>query len=389
MIKPMARLSFPPDFLWGSATSAYQIEGGLEKCDWAKVYPAGAATDHYRRYKEDFQLLQALSQNSYRLSIEWSRVEQTQGVFDEDAIAYYRDMLKDLKSKDITVMVTLFHFTTPVWLSEQGGWSNKKSINAFADFAAKMHREFQDLVDLWITVNEPVNYVALGYITGRWVPRKRNPFAALLVFVYMIRAHKEAYQRMHRAQDDVRVGIAKGYTFVEPYKQSSFLDRMSVAVYQYVYNHLFLKKINKYLDFIGVNYYFHAKIRFPGVQKNENVITSDLGWEVYPEGIYHVLEDAQRYNVPLYVTENGLADEEDSKRKDFIKEHIRWIHKAVSEGVDVKGYFHWSLLDNFEWERGFAPRFGLIAVDYDTYQRTPRPSAHYYATICKDNALEV
>ncbi|MCH8987016.1 glycoside hydrolase family 1 protein [Patescibacteria group bacterium] len=372
-------LQFPKGFLWGSATSAYQVEGGIENNDWAKVFPAGKACDHYNRYEEDFELVQQLNQNAHRFSLEWSRIEPQEGVFDKKEIEHYRRVLQSLKQKNISTMVTLHHFTTPLWLAEKGGWANSKTVFYFSRFAQKMFEEYHNLVDFWITINEPTNYATIGYLQGRWAPNKHNPVLFLQVVKNLIAGHKAAYQKIHDISSQANVGVAKGYVFFEG---------IGTSVLGYLYNNYFLNKIQKQLDFIGLNYYFHSRRNFLFLERNENNIVSDINWEIYPKGLYHVLKDAAQYNLPLYITENGLSDAKDKLREDFIKNHVTWMHKAISEGVNCKGYFHWSLLDNFEWEKGFEPRFGLIEIDYKTFKRTPRASAKYYAHICKTNQLE-
>ena len=376
----MAVLKFPKGFLWGSATSAYQVEGGIENNDWAKTFSAGKACDHYNRYEEDFELVKLLNQNAHRLSLEWSRVEPQEGVFDEKEIEHYKRVLESLKQKNISTMVTLHHFTTPQWLADMGGWSNKKAVFYFSRFAEKVFKEYRDLVDFWITINEPINYATIGYLQGRWVPNKHNPVLFLQVIKNLISGHKAAYQKIHDISAKANVGVAKGYVFFEG---------IGTSALGYLYNNYFLNKIKKQLDFIGLNYYFHSKRSFLFLERNENNIISDSNREIYPEGLYRVLKDAAQYNLPLYITENGLSDAKDKLREDFIKNHVTWMHKAIAEGVNCKGYFHWSLLDNFEWEKGFEPRFGLIEIDYKTFKRTPRGSAKYYAYICKTNQLEI
>lgn len=380
-------LKFPEDFLWGSATSAYQVEGGIEDCDWSKVYPAGRACDHYNRYEEDFDLLKKLNQNAYRFSIEWSRIETEEGKFDKKEIEHYRNVLLNLKEREIISFVTLWHFTTPQWLAKIGGWSNRKSIFYFLRFAERLFNKYQNLVNFWITLNEPLNYASIGYLEGRWVPKKRNLILFLKVIHNLIIAHKKVYELFHKKNPNVKVGNAESYCFFEPFNPKSFFDKFNSWIYNYFWNEWFLKQIKNHLDFIGLNYYFHNKIKFPFLKRNENKIVSDIGWEIYPEGIYYVLKNLKKYKKPIYITENGLADAKDILRKDFIRDHLYWIYKAIQEGVDVKGYFHWSLMDNFEWEKGFEPRFGLIEIDYKTLERKPRPSAFYYAKICKENKL--
>src|SRR3989338_2057426 len=380
-------LKFPPGFLWGSATSAYQVEGGIENSDWSKGYRAGLACDHYNRYEEDFDLLQKLNQNGYRFSIEWSRVEPESGLFDEQELEHYRRILFSLRRRNIQTFVTLHHFTSPDWFAKAGGWTNAKAPYYFSRFAERLLEEYKGLVDFWITINEPMIYAAKGYLDGTWLTRKKNPILFLKVLHNQTLAHKKIYELFHK-KAEVRVGIAKNNQFFESYNRKSFLDRAVVKLADYFMNRWFLNRIAGHLDFIGFNYYFYQKIAFPRGTRNENKKISDIGWEVYPEGIYHVLSGLKKYQKTVYVTENGVADNRDLLRRDFIRGHLYWIHKAIQGGVDVRGYLHWSLIDNFEWEKGFEPRFGLVEVDYKALERKIRPSAYYYSEICRNNGFE-
>ena len=380
-------LKFPKDFLWGAATSAYQVEGGIENCDWAKDFPAGQACDHYTFYEKDFDLIKSLGQNAHRFSIEWSRIEPETSKFDKKEIEHYRLVLKTLKSQGIKTMVTLSHFTLPLWMAEMGGWSSKRIIFYFPRFAKKIFDEFQDLVDFWIIINEPLIYASLSYFEGKWPPHKKNLILFLKTLKNQKTCHKKIYQIFHNLKPNVRVGIAKNNCFFEPFNERSLLDKLSVKARSYFWNEYFLNRIKKHLDFIGLNYYFHQKTKFPGQVRNENKKISDVGWEIYPMGIYYVLGELRKYHRPIYIAENGIADAKDELRKDFIKDHLYWIHRAIQEKVDVRGYFHWSLMDNFEWDKRFEPRFGLVEINYNTLERKIRKSALYYAEICKNNQL--
>jgi len=386
-------LKFPEGFLWGSSTSAYQVEGGIENCDWSKDFPAGRACDHYNRYEEDFDLIKKLNQNTYRFSIEWSRIEPEEGEFDEKEIEHYRKVLLALKKRNIKSFVSLWHWTTPLWLAKRGGWANKKIVDYFTRYTEVILKRLGNLIDFWITINEPTvpfipGYLYFGYIKGQWPPKKRNIFLSWQIYRNFIRIHKKTYQLIHNFDNKAKVGIALDSAYVESYYKKSPLNQVSVFIWRYFHNYLFFDLTKKYQDYLGMNYYFHDRLKFPFLLRNENKLVSDMGWEVYPEGIYYVLKELyQRYRKPIYITENGLADAKDKLRKDFIKDHLFWVHKAISEGVDVRGYLHWSLMDNFEWHKGFEPEFGLINIDYNTLDRKPRPSAYYYAEICKNNSL--
>jgi beta-glucosidase len=380
-------IEFPKGFLWGTATSAYQIEGGIENCDWAKTYPAGLACNHYNLYQEDFDLLTKLNQTAFRFSIEWSRIEPEEGKFEEKELEHYLKILLALKSRGIKSMVTLHHFTTPLWLAEKGGWANKKIIFYFRRFAEIVFQKYKDLVDFWIPINEPLVYALMSYGKGRWPPKRKNIFLFWKVIKNQIKTQKEIYQLFHKRKKEVKVGNAENYNFFEPYNSASFLDSLATKIVHYLWNEYFLARIKNYLDFIGLNYYFRRKIKFPFSAREEKKNVSDLGWEIYPPGIYYVLRWLKKYNLPVFITENGLADKEDKLRKDFIRDHLIWAHRAISQGVDLRGYFYWSLMDNFEWDKGFEPRFGLVEIDYLSQKRILRKSAIYYSQIAKNNRL--
>lgn len=382
------KLEFPDNFLWGASTSSYQVEGNLENTNWSDKFPAGRACDHYHRYQEDFDIADLLNLNAFRLSVEWSRIEPRPGEFKSKEIEHYRKVFEDLKEKNMKVMLTLNHFTLPKWISEKGGWSNSKIISHFSRFSKRMVGEYKDLIDFWITINEPLIFSSLGYLEKEWPPLKKDWISFLKSIRNQVKAHKEVYNILNQDYNQ-KVGIAKNNQCFEPFNENSIFDRFSSRVADFLWNRYFLNKINGDLDFIGLNYYFHNKIKFPWKIRNENKITTDLNWEVYPEGIYHVLKELKQYEKPVYVTENGLADSEDELRKEFIKSHLYYIHKAIKEGVNVQGYFHWSLIDNFEWDKGFKPRFGLVKVNYDTLERSIRPSAFYYSDVAKNNQLEL
>ena len=383
-------MKFPKGFLWGAATSAYQVEGGIENNDWAQVFPAGRACDQYNRYEKDFELIQKMNHNAHRLSLEWSRIEPERGKFDEDEIQHYKKVLRALKSRNITTFVTLWHWTNPVWFTAQGGWGKGKNTPYFLEYVEYVVEELGEFVDYWVTLNEPMNHASLGYVTGAFPPQKKNPFKAIGVVHSLVAAHRLSYDIIHEKYPEAKVSISQILNYFEAARSWFPLEQFIAAAAHFFWNHYFLLLCKSKLDYIGFSYYFHNRIIWkPPFVENKNKKVSDLGWEIYPEGIYHVLKHLKRFNKPLYILENGLADAKDAQRTEFITEHLKWIHKAIEEGVDVKGYFHWSLLDNFEWKEGTKPRFGLVAMDYKTMKRTPRESANFYAEIAKNNSVTI
>lgn len=385
-------LEFPAGFLWGAATSSYQVEGGIEHCNWSADFPAGKACDYWNRYEEYFDIAQELNQNIHRLSLEWSRIEPAPGQFDREALAHYKKMLESLHARGIKTMVTLWHSTNPEWLTPMGGWTSFKTPEYFRRYAAFAVKELDPYVDFWVTINEPGISVSMAYIMGAFPPRRKKDLLGCAAAMFnFAQAHKKAYRVIKENNAGALAGMAENYSFVEPlYKDP--LTLFIVRAWDYLRNRILLEYTQKEQDFIGVNYYFHEKLawstKFPFVSiRNRNKVVSDRGHEVYPKGLYEVLKRMKKFNLPIYITENGIADKEDRLRGDFIREHLRWTHKAIEEGADVRGYLHWSLLDNFEWEEKFGPRYGLVEVDFETLAYKIRPSALVYARICKDNKL--
>lgn len=371
-------LKFPEGFLWGAATSAHQVEGGNFN-SWSKweksqkKYISGKACDHYNRFKQDFDLAKSLNHNAHRFSIEWSRIEPVEGKINQGAIEHYREVLIALKERGIEPFVTLYHWPLPIWLDKKGGWLNPKAPYYFDRYVKIISENLFDHVNFWITINEPNVYASNSYLKGNWPPQGKNIFKYFKVLKSLAKAHKLAYRSLHLIDLECEVGIAKNNIYFE-----------RIPFISYFWNKYFLNKIKNYQDFIGLNYYFHSRLF-----GNKNKSVTDMGWEIYPKGIYYVLKKLKGYHKPIYITENGLADVKDERREKFIKDHLFWIHKAIKKKVDVKGYLHWSLIDNFEWDKGFKPRFGLIEVDYKTLERKIRPSAYEYAKICKNNKLDL
>jgi len=407
---------FPRGLLWGTATSSYQVEGGNYNADWAEFEKTagniedssvcGLGVDHYNRYKEDFAIAKnQLHNNSHRLSVEWSRLEPNEGEWNEDEFLHYKDVLKELKSNGMTVMLTIHHFTNPLWLSKDGGFEKRRVVRRFSRFVEKVVSELGEWVDLWVTINEPMVYVYQGYILKEWPPKKSSKWGAYRTMMNMARAHKKAYKIIHRVSRKngwaCEVGIANNVSSFNVYRKHSFVDHFLAAVLDRVSNHLFYFLTGKKThDFLGLNYYFHFRIKSTqryvasllGRPLDEtvdaNFESSDVGWELFPHGIFDVCVDMAEYKKPIYITENGLSTDNDDQRIRSIVGYLLQLYYAIEDGADIRGYFHWSLLDNFEWAKGFEPKFGLIGVDRETMKRMPRPSSEIYGLIAHGNAIE-
>ena len=380
---------FGSDFFWGTATAAHQVEGNNKNnwTEWEQFNPqillekypkenyiSGNAVDHFTRYKEDIQIMKSLNLNSYRFSIEWSRIEPQEGNFDKDAINHYKKFIEELKKNNIEPFVTMFHFTLPVWFK---GWHLKSSIEYFYRYARLLLESFPE-VKYWITINEPIIYSLVSYLLGEWPPMRKNPILFYRVIKNLSIAHSKVYGL---ADPGKCIGFSKNLLYFRKIP-------WGLGIVKYIWNKWWFSLIKNNYDFIGVNYYlpldmtwsslFNANTDyFKDVKKNNKV--SDLGWEICPQGLYKVLLDLKKYNKPIFITENGIADHDDSRRASFIQRHINEIKKAKSGGIDIIGYFHWSLMDNFEWNKGFYPRFGLVEIDYENnLERKVRESAYYY-----------
>ena len=399
---------FPDGFLWGAATAAHQVEGNNVNCDWYRWEQAGhvlrgqvsgQACDQFNRYEEDFDLAAELGNNTHRLSIEWARIEPEDGRFDQEVILHYRHVLEALRKRGLSPMVTLWHFTLPQWFADRGGWESSGAVARFARYSEMMAKELGDLVDLWVTINEPMIYLAQSYGTGVWPPGKKGAWRVLRVFGRLVRAHRASYDRLNRQLDregyQARVGIAKNVVTYEPYRRYSELDGIFIRLADRLFNHQFFIWTRGKHDFIGVNYYFHYRIRYRPTKissffhevHTENREVSDLGWEINPDGMFDALMSMSRYKLPVYVTENGIASADDGKRPRALVAMVKEVYHAIKAGVDVRGYYHWSLLDNFEWEKGYDGKFGLVAVDFKTQQRQPRRSYYVYQDICRENGI--
>ncbi len=392
---------FPKGFLWGTATSAYQIEGGLinDWSEWEKSpsriaflkaknlnpadFQSGLAANSWNNLEADIACIKKLNNNTYRFSLEWSRIEPEEGQFNQEALKKYHDFIVRLKAEGIEPFVTLWHWPLPLWLRDQGGWTNKKIIDYYRRYVDIVVKALPEVI-FWLTLNEPTIYAGKSYLEGAWPPQKKNFFLYLRVLKYLIKSHEVAYTTIKKINKDARVGIVMNNIDFDP--APGVLNKMLAGIINWWWNERILNKIKHYQDIIGLNFYFHNRINY-GFSKNKNKKVSDMGWELYPQSITAVLLRLKKYSLPIYITENGLADSKDTYRAWYIKEVLGYIHKAIKAGVDVRGYFYWSLLDNFEWDKGFGPKFGLFSVDIKDWLRLARPSAEVYAEIAKNNQV--
>jgi beta-glucosidase len=403
---------FPDGFLWGTASAAHQVEGDNRNCDWwefeqqagriANGDTSAVACDHYHRYRQDFELLREMRQNAHRLSIEWSRIEPSEGEFDSRQIRHYRDVLGELREQGIQPMVTLHHFTNPIWFARKGGWAVGGAPQAFMPFVRRMVDELGDLIGLWCTINEPNIYAAQGWLIGEFPPGRQGDLAGTYrVASNMHRAHEMAYAAIKRRWPDAQVGLSHHKFLMLPASKKR-RDRWAAQTAQLVLDRWpvapgrLRKVVESTGDFIGIAHYWAQMCAFdprlPGQQfvrrfNVPGVPVSDMGWSTNPIWMRSVLNELRSLGKPVYVTENGLASNDDEWRRRYLKEILSNVQLAIEDGVDVRGYFHWTNMDNFEWARGYAARFGLIDVDRKTLERTIKPSGRLYARIAQANAV--
>lgn len=401
--------------MWGAATSAHQVEGNnhnnwsvweLENAkslahaaeykledlpDWDYVKPlamdpdnyvSGVAIDHYSRYKLDLAIAEKLNLNAFRFSIEWSRIEPEEGVWNIEAINYYRDYIREIKKRGMEPLPTLYHWTTPVWFADKGGFEHSSNVKYFTRFAEKVIDEFHQDIRYITSINEPDTVVSHGYITLDHPPQQHSYWKAFWVYRNLLKAHKDIYSYAHKKSRRLKVGFTKSYAWVRAGDDRK-LTKWAVRGDFLLRDDLVVRYVRRKCDFLGVNYYFSD--RHVGLKiENEHDKLNDLGWEMRPEDLRLVLKRLGKWKKPILVTESGVADRKDEHRKWWIATSLASIHGAIQDGVDVIGYLHWSLFDNFEWAFGRWPRFGLVEIDYDNdLKRTVRPSGVWYAGLVK------
>lgn len=414
---------FPKNFLWGTSTSSYQIEGNIRNNNWwlfeaniqkKKIktmhqYPESCL--HWEKYKEDIQIMKRIGVNAYRFSLEWSRIQPEENVFDENAIQHYSDIIDELIKNDIKPMVTLHHFTNPIWFEEKGAFLNDEASKLFLNYIEQVIKAFKDRIELWCTFNEPSIYALNGYFTGLYPPGQKNVKIAAKVYGNILRTHSQVYNLIKSISPTSQVGLVLNYIIFEAPHPFNIMDVIAARYlnesindsqlkylqtgefkffFPLIVNEKFSTNHKESFDFIGLNYYTRSFLKFRLNKKKmfEVLISesknghSDLNWEIYPEGLYRALYRIKKFtDKPIYITENGIADALDTKRGKFITDHLNVLIKAIADGYDIRGYFHWTLLDNYEWVDGFDAKFGLVEVNLHTQERKIKESAKIYSEI--------
>jgi Beta-glucosidase/6-phospho-beta-glucosidase/beta-galactosidase len=425
----MEQFQLPEDFLMGSATSAFQIEGGDKNNSWYRwcqspghIHDGSSclrAIDHWNRYPEDIQIMKELHHDIFRMGLEWSRIEPEQGKFDEAAISHYRDEIGLLLQNGIKPLITLHHFSNPLWLEDMGGWENPAAVTLFTRYTQYVVGQLGDLVSDWITINEPSVFLVYGYAYGIWPPGKTDIMTLFKAARNMVLAHVQSYREIHRVRTQKKfpgqtmVGVAHHLRIFDP-EGNKLRNKVPAKLIQYVSQDMFLKSMaygklvfplglgtyplgrGKFYDFLGINYYSRDIVRltfdpanmFGKLLVKENTPVNDLGWEIYPEGLYRLCRTYYaKYRAPIFITENGICDEQDTQRARFVYDHLQQIARLNNEGVPVERYYHWTLIDNFELADGESGRFGLAANDFETQKRTIRKSGRFYGEICAKKAV--
>jgi len=367
-----------------------QVEGGIENSDWAEAVRQGMtpnigfACDHYNHYEEDLDIAKSLGHSAFRFSIEWARVEPEEGRFDEEELAHYKNVVQAVRARGMEPFVTIWHFSLPLWFVKRGSFGRKDAPVIFARYAEKIAETFGKDVTFYITMNEPLVWLGEhGLILGA-APGITKPLTYIRYFKRLIQSHRLAYDTTKKVAPHTKTGIAKqNFSFVG----TNFFGKAYASVARYLWNRIFLDGIKKHQDFVGIQFY--QRLFFWQSKKQDSTEQkSDIGWQLHPEAIYDVLVEAKRYGVPLYVSEAGIADAKDQWRAEYIKGLARGVGRAIEDGADVRGFFYWSLLDNYEFKEGFSMRFGLVHVNHQGDQaRTIRNSARAYAEIIKNNAV--
>lgn len=405
--------------LLGTATAATQIEGGEVDgnwVDWAaqpgRIRDGSScvrATDHWARWREDTELMAGMGLQIYRMGIEWARVEPRPDEWDEGALARYRDELELLRAKGIRPMVTLYHWSHPMWFERSGGWLGARALPAWERYVRKVVEVLGDLVDDWVTINEPNVYATLAHLFGEFPPGHRSLRETLRVYGALAAGHIRAYEIVHDLlpRDGVAVGVAHHLRPFRPGNPLNPWHRLLTPTLRHLFQGAvveamttgrfraplraprgFRPRPGRYADFFGLNYYSRSTVTKIDDGTPAGVPVNDLGWEVYAAGLGEMATWAwETYRLPVWVTESGTCDNSDAFRARYLWEHLAEVGRLRAAGVPVERYYHWCFVDNWEWVEGEVPRFGLVALDYETQERTVKESGRFYAGVIEAGAL--
>jgi beta-glucosidase len=396
----VADRDFPESFLWGAATAAHQVEGGNTNSDWwafehapytAARESSGDGIDHWNRYADDLRLLASLGHSAHRFSVEWARVEPAEGEFSSAAIRHYRAVLDEVHANGMVAFVTLQHFTLPAWFAAKGGWTAPDGLDLFERYVRHVTTALGDSLDYVCTVNEPQMVALHGYLEGYHPPGITNPTLWKRVGRILLEAHHRAVAAT-RAATDAAVGLVVQLPLLTPAREDaacvSFCDTLRHEIVDLYLNGVAVDGG----DWLGVQYYRKNWVD-PAIPTifalpPPGTPVTQMGWAVHPDGLREVLHRAARTGLPLVITENGIATGDDEERLNYLESHLRAAAQAMQEGVDLRGYLHWSAFDNFEWSEGYGPTFGLVAIDRDdNFRRVPRPSAHAFARVARSGRI--
>lgn len=405
--------SFPKSFLWGTATSSHQVEGNCNNNNWARWEnipgkilngdKAGLACDHWNKYKEDIQLMKQLGVNTYRFSIEWSKIQPRMNEYSQEAIDHYEQVIDELIAQGIQPMITLHHFTNPLWFEDIGQFEIESNIQYFVNFSEFIFKKFSKKVTYWCVINESEVVAIVGHLFGFFPPGRHNIFQTFQVMKNLIKAHTQVYNRLKALPggEKVMIGFVKNVMQFDPYNYWNPVERIVCGFLDYLWNGFMLNKlkVEKPLDFIGLNYYSHVNLKFQftppfinvAIPPEEQHLKTTMNYTVYAEGFYRALKLVSELNVPIIVTENGIADPSDTLRDIYLRRYLYSLKKAIEENIDVRGYIFWSLMDNFEWMEGYSQKFGLYEVNFNdaNLTRTLRKSAKFFVDIVnKFNTLK-
>lgn len=426
-----SKLKFPKSFFWGTATASHQVEGNCNNNNWfnwensvddngnSRIkdnQKAGLACDHWNKYQEDILLLKELGVTHYRLSLEWSKIEPNKGNLDQDVLKHYHKVIDSLIENNITPFITLHHFTNPIWFDDLGSFEKEKNIIHFIDYCKKVFSIYSSKVNNWCTINEPEVYSVMGYFVGVFPPGRKDSQLTAVVHKNLLVAHTRVYYELKKLPNGINsnIGIVKNVMQFDPSRRWNLFDWIVCRITDVVYNKMALsylkngiininipffiklsyinKEAIKSTDFFGLNYYSHVHLKFQ-LNKHEffintypeNDIMTDMPYTIYPEGLYRAIHTVKSIDKPIIITENGIADRKDNRRDIFIKRYIYAVNKAISENIDVKGYFYWSLMDNFEWAEGYDMKFGLYEVDFINQQRKLRDGSKAFIKIVNES----